>query len=567
MTTLLQRAIQAIQTGDTATGKQLLTQIIQAEPDNELAWLWLSQVALSDAERRACLEQVLRINPLNTAAKRGLTLLQQKSEPQVWLPETPVPPRPALSNEAPVQPLPTSAPVPVPEPARRLSPALLIAGLAVFGCLAALLGGVVGGLTTLYLTRTTAPATAVVAIGLPTGIVPATAIPSVTRRAAPPTPTPRSAAAQPTTRPTVTVAALNEEHASSPTIQAEAGSTPGGDVRPVEAPCTEDPAVRGQATFFCMDSQAGDYIGQGHTWIITNDDAKFSARLTYHGGVEVSIRTHDGWTLTFGPPDNDQLKVGVYDEAERFAFQSPTHPGLDVSGAGRGCNELSGRFQLLDFAYDLASGEVQRLAINFVQHCEGGPAALTGAFRYNIAPPPNQEPAPPPTITPTPVPLSVPFCTDAARDLGDKNFLCMSSQGGDYIGQGRNWIITDQDGTFQPSPQGQSGVGFFIRTSDSWLLGFAAPEDEILTPRIYERAERSPFNGPRRPGLSISGAGRGCNQLTGRFEILDFAVDPTDGTLLRLTVTFEQHCEGMPAALFGMLHYVAPEPATPTPTP
>lgn len=74
----LQQAIQAIKAGDKITGRQILADILQADLNNELAWLWMSSVADSDNERRKYLEQVLKINPENKTAQKGLAALDQK---------------------------------------------------------------------------------------------------------------------------------------------------------------------------------------------------------------------------------------------------------------------------------------------------------------------------------------------------------------------------------------------------------------------------------------------------------------------------------------------------------
>lgn len=74
----LQRAIAAIRSGDKATGKRLLAQVLQAEPNNQTAWLWMSAVVDTDEERAQCLERVLEINPHNETAQGGLEALRQK---------------------------------------------------------------------------------------------------------------------------------------------------------------------------------------------------------------------------------------------------------------------------------------------------------------------------------------------------------------------------------------------------------------------------------------------------------------------------------------------------------
>jgi hypothetical protein len=71
----IESAIQAAKDGDNDTARALLKELLEEDVDNERAWLWLSQVVESDAERRLCLQQVLRINPQNRGAQQGLAHL------------------------------------------------------------------------------------------------------------------------------------------------------------------------------------------------------------------------------------------------------------------------------------------------------------------------------------------------------------------------------------------------------------------------------------------------------------------------------------------------------------
>lgn len=66
----------------------------------------------------------------------------------------------------------------------------------------------------------------------------------------------------------------------------------------------------------------------------------------------------------------------------RFPFQFFDQAGLSFSGNGRGCNRLTGRFDVLEAVYGL-SGQVVSFAADFEQHCEGGTPALYGQIRYN----------------------------------------------------------------------------------------------------------------------------------------------------------------------------------------
>jgi hypothetical protein len=90
----LQRAINAIRSGDKEAGKLLLAEAIRNDPRNETAWLWMSAVIDSEEYRRTCLERVLAINPHNETARRGLEALRQQAEkpPQAEKQLEPTPP-------------------------------------------------------------------------------------------------------------------------------------------------------------------------------------------------------------------------------------------------------------------------------------------------------------------------------------------------------------------------------------------------------------------------------------------------------------------------------------------
>ncbi len=72
---LLKQGIAAIKEGRKSEARRLLAQVVEQDKRNETAWLWMSGVVDTDTERRACLENVLAINPNNEIAKRGLERL------------------------------------------------------------------------------------------------------------------------------------------------------------------------------------------------------------------------------------------------------------------------------------------------------------------------------------------------------------------------------------------------------------------------------------------------------------------------------------------------------------
>jgi len=91
---------------------------------------------------------------------------------------------------------------------------------------------------------------------------------------------------------------------------------------------------------------------------------------------------------------------------------------------------------------------------------------------------------------------------------------------------------------------------------DSYDLRFAGPPSESLHPGLYLNAQRAPFRTAGHPGIDIGGSGRGCNTIGGRFDVKDIVTDPT-GAIVRLWLTYEQHCENGKPALFGEVRFAA----------
>lgn len=71
----LRAGIEASKNGDRATARRLLEQVIDLDENNEMAWIWLASSVNTVAERRACLQRVLQINPNNPRAREALQRL------------------------------------------------------------------------------------------------------------------------------------------------------------------------------------------------------------------------------------------------------------------------------------------------------------------------------------------------------------------------------------------------------------------------------------------------------------------------------------------------------------
>jgi hypothetical protein len=91
----LRQGIAAAQAGDAERASELLMRVVDVDEYNEQAWLWLSSIVGSDADREICLENVLAINPDNKLAKSGLVHIRtKKAQPPAPREPEPAPPPP-----------------------------------------------------------------------------------------------------------------------------------------------------------------------------------------------------------------------------------------------------------------------------------------------------------------------------------------------------------------------------------------------------------------------------------------------------------------------------------------
>ena len=101
---LLTRGIAAIKSNDIHEAHFHLSKLIRqgsTEVIEAKAWLWLSKTYTNSADKRACFEQVLGIQPSNPAARRGLAVLDGRlSQSEIINPDKLVQEVPAEAQEA-----------------------------------------------------------------------------------------------------------------------------------------------------------------------------------------------------------------------------------------------------------------------------------------------------------------------------------------------------------------------------------------------------------------------------------------------------------------------------------
>ena len=155
--------------------------------------------------------------------------------------------------------------------------------------------------------------------------------------------------------------------------------------------------------------------------------------------------------------------------------------------------------------------------------------------------------------------------SQASRPAQPITELSMTSDTGDYIGAGQNYYYAPGVGTYFPTASDQTGDGVvdfvqfgFNNLVDNWTIQFATRlTGRNMASGFYDNAMRYPFESGNRPGLTISGNGRGCNQSVGNFtvHVAEFNYTSTPIQITRFAATFEQHCEGNVPAFYGTIYY------------
>lgn len=310
-------------------------------------------------------------------------------------------------------------------------------------------------------------------------------------------------------------------------------------------------------TYVYLSSQAGDYIGAGRSYTYVAADTDITVAAT-GGLISVNVDGDEGWRASFEPPSSVTTVVeGRYEGLTRYPFNADATGGLSWYGEGRGCNTLTGWYEVDDVAY--TGGELSRLALRFEQHCEGKAAALRGEIHW-LADDPDA------TFVPTPTqPIPEGFWRPAGGATpATGRYLFLASQAGDWVGKGDTYLYeTPEELDYMSVTGGGSALALDYRDFDGefdwWYLdAVASNRADSLVPGLYDDLQRHPFHNPVRGGFSFSGNGAGCNRL-----LADVAVDEIDlrgGDVQDVTMRFVQHCDGDTAALRGELRW-QPDPS------
>ncbi len=302
-----------------------------------------------------------------------------------------------------------------------------------------------------------------------------------------------------------------------------------------------------------LQSDGGDYIGAGRTYVYTNADTLMSVSnsgLALNATVSGNQYWNGGFLL---PSAAATLQAGYFKDLTRTPFANAAVGGVEWTGNGRGCNNIKG-WLVIDKIV-LVSGALDSVDLRFEQSCDGGPA-LHGQIHWSKADVNSGQ-----VSGPDPIPAGL-WRAGAGTVPASGNYVYLESTQGDYIGAGRTYSYNQSNATIKLSPA-SAYLGVSVAGDQNWTGDFQGLRGmSKLSVGYYAGLSRYPFNNPVLGGMSWSGEGRGCNTLIGWF-IVDKATY-NGSALTALDLRFEQRCEGGNSALHGQLHWTADDVSAPS---
>jgi len=144
--------------------------------------------------------------------------------------------------------------------------------------------------------------------------------------------------------------------------------------------------MHGGSTQMVLDSQPGDFIGNGQDWEF---DPGQGDEIRGEGYPNEAAVGFSGIFGVFVVPQGQTLSVGeTYTDVGYWPFD-PTEPSMSVTGFGRGCNSISNsQFTIGNLSF-YPDGLLHSVGATFVQYCDGNTgalttAALTGTLQFRV---------------------------------------------------------------------------------------------------------------------------------------------------------------------------------------
>jgi len=305
-------------------------------------------------------------------------------------------------------------------------------------------------------------------------------------------------------------------------------------------------AVPGGINSVYLESSAGDFVGDGKTYLYTAHNATFPLSITGQN-LDFEVWGEERWKSQWAPmAPRTHLAPGYYDLTQ----------GLNVAkgemfwlGEGRSCdfNLIRGWFVVDAATYD--GDTLTSLDLRFEQRCSAFDPPLRGAIHWR---------ADDPTVIPGPqypVPSGL-WQPPANIDPGSGNLLYIEADAGDYASGGGTFRFVDADSNFDSRTyvDGSVGVGG-QKSGDGFLVQFDRMASLArLQPGYYANAEQLLLHNPTVPGMDIRRlTGGACLTVDGWF-VVD-SITYTDSKVTAIDARFEQRCNGSTAVLHGRVRW------------
>jgi hypothetical protein len=116
--------------------------------------------------------------------------------------------------------------------------------------------------------------------------------------------------------------------------------------------------------------EPGEYISSGKTLLFSSPSFRVTVAQPSRGYIRIHFeRENLEFDASFSTAAGESFTVSEYPSAQRSEMTDAGHPGMEISGDGRGCSDISGSFRVNDVAYD-QDGIISKFAATFIQVCD-----------------------------------------------------------------------------------------------------------------------------------------------------------------------------------------------------
>lgn len=127
----------------------------------------------------------------------------------------------------------------------------------------------------------------------------------------------------------------------------------------------------------------GEYISDGKDYVFTTGTEEINIETLTKSELVLQMELEgESWSFSIAAPEGERLEAKHYNNVSRYPFQEGTLAGLEISGAGRGCNEISGGFEIDSISY--TDGIPSALSLSYRQLCEDEQHSIRGSVILEI---------------------------------------------------------------------------------------------------------------------------------------------------------------------------------------